>query len=209
MSWSTEFDDPIMLANGSVLFTLRDAANHVMALPKTESAQPHWQLAVECLMKAAEKRGPLMFARIAMIKALTHGQAVEPPAQRRKAPNRFGEGKAAMQTEPFSGVTVPLDVEAVAARCSRSHASNAVKSGMLCSLRTRSRSSAPCPLTPRSILNSASMRLTASRAIGEIAAAFLSRLALAAMSASSKNCRLACGPTKCGRNRSLRARGVI
>jgi hypothetical protein len=35
------------------------------------------------------------------------------------------------------------------------------------------------------------MRLTASSAIGEIAPAFLPRLALAAMSASSKNCRLA------------------
>jgi hypothetical protein len=35
------------------------------------------------------------------------------------------------------------------------------------------------------------MRLTASSATGEIAAAFLPRRALAAMSASSKNCRLA------------------
>ena len=35
------------------------------------------------------------------------------------------------------------------------------------------------------------MRLTASSAIGEIAPAFLPRLALAAMSASSKNCLLA------------------
>jgi hypothetical protein len=44
---------------------------------------------------------------------------------------------------------------------------------------------------PRSISNSTSMRLTASSATGEIAAAFLPRRALAAMSASSKNCRLA------------------
>jgi len=29
-----------MLANGNVLFTLRDAASHVVVLPKTESAQP-------------------------------------------------------------------------------------------------------------------------------------------------------------------------
>jgi hypothetical protein len=43
----------------------------------------------------------------------------------------------------------------------------------------------------RSMSNSASMRLTTSRAIGEIVAAFLSRLALAAMSASSKNYRRA------------------
>lgn len=55
----------------------------------------------------------------------------------------------------------------------------------------RRHSSALWPLMRRSMSNSASMRLTASRAIGEIAAAFLSRLALAAMSASSKNCRLA------------------
>ena len=44
---------------------------------------------------------------------------------------------------------------------------------------------------PRSMSNRASMRLTASSAIGEIAAAFLPRRALAAMSASSKNCRRA------------------
>jgi hypothetical protein len=43
----------------------------------------------------------------------------------------------------------------------------------------------------RSISNRTSIRLTASSAIGEIAAAFLPRRALAAMSARSKNCRLA------------------
>ena len=32
-----------------------------------------------------------------------------------KGINRFGEGKAAMQAEPFSGVATPLEVEAVAA----------------------------------------------------------------------------------------------
>ena len=89
MSWSTEFDDPIMLANGNVLFTLRDAANHVMGLPKTESAQPHWQLAIECLLGAAEQRRPVMMARIAMLKALTHGQAAEPPAPRNRATKKY------------------------------------------------------------------------------------------------------------------------
>ena len=42
------------------------------------------------------------------------------------------------------------------------------------------------------------MRLTASSAIGEIAAAFLPRRALAAMSASSKNCRRACAQQSAG-----------
>jgi hypothetical protein len=55
----------------------------------------------------------------------------------------------------------------------------------------RIRSAAATPLMPRSISNRTSIRLTASSAIGEIAPAFLPRLALAAMSASSKNCRLA------------------
>jgi hypothetical protein len=64
--------------------------------------------------------------------------------------------------------------------------------GPLCSLRTRRRSSALRPLMSRSMSNSGAMRLTASSAIGEIAAAFFPRRALAAISASSKNCRLAC-----------------
>lgn len=44
-------------------------------------------------------------------------------------------------------------------------------------------------LTSRSMLHTASMRLTASSATGEIAAAFFPRLALVAMSASTKNLR--------------------
>ena len=47
------------------------------------------------------------------------------------------------------------------------------------------------PLILRSIAKSASMRLTASNAIGEIGVAFLPRLAFTAMSASSKNLRRA------------------
>jgi hypothetical protein len=49
------------------------------------------------------------------------------------------------------------------------------------------RSSALSPLMPRSMSNSASIRLTASSAIGEIAAAFFPRRALAPISANSKN----------------------
>ena len=40
---------------------------------------PHWQIAVRCLMAAAEKRGPVMMARIAVVKALDEGKAVEAP----------------------------------------------------------------------------------------------------------------------------------
>ncbi|HZR86507.1 MAG TPA: hypothetical protein VFB02_06870 [Bradyrhizobium sp.] len=41
MSWSLQFDDPITLADGRALLTLRDAANHIMTLPKSEAALPH------------------------------------------------------------------------------------------------------------------------------------------------------------------------
>jgi len=85
MSWSTGFDESILLPDNRALVTLRDAANHVMALPKREAEQPQWQLAVECLMAAAEKRGIVMMARIAVGKALTFGQPVEQGASRKAA----------------------------------------------------------------------------------------------------------------------------
>ena len=66
------------------------------------------------------------------------------------------------------------------ARCLRSHVPSSVTSGRLRSLRTRCRSGGGLPLMSRSIANSASMRSTASIAIG----ALLSR-------ARSKNLRYA------------------
>ena len=75
-------------------------------------------------------------------------------------------------------------VETRGSYCS-SQVLSASTSGLLFSWRTRSRSSALRPLMSRSMSNSASKRLTASSAIGEIAAAFFPRRALAAMSASS------------------------
>ena len=40
--------------------TLRDAADHIMKLPKAEQNLEEWQAAVEALIMAAEDRGPLM-----------------------------------------------------------------------------------------------------------------------------------------------------
>jgi hypothetical protein len=77
------------------------------------------------------------------------------------------------------------------ARSARSQVSSAATRGADVSRRTRSRSSALSPLMSRSISKITSMRLTASSAIGEIGGAFLPRRAFAAMSASSKNLRLA------------------
>jgi hypothetical protein len=36
MPWSSEFDDPIPLADGRQLLTLEDAADYIQRLPKAE-----------------------------------------------------------------------------------------------------------------------------------------------------------------------------
>ena len=50
--------------------TLRDAADYIMKLSKAEQNLEAWQTAVEALIMAAEDRGPLMHARIGMLRAL-------------------------------------------------------------------------------------------------------------------------------------------
>jgi hypothetical protein len=74
VSWSLKFDKPIELGKGKVLRTLRDAANHILALRQT---------AIGCLLLAAEKHGPLTMARIAMVKALSDGKA--PPSEHQRS----------------------------------------------------------------------------------------------------------------------------
>jgi hypothetical protein len=71
MSWSTPFDEPIALSGGRKLVTLQQAADYIIKLPDAKQKQPHWQLAVQNLINAAETGGGwLMFARIAMLRAL-------------------------------------------------------------------------------------------------------------------------------------------
>ncbi len=67
--WQREFEDPIPLPGGRKLITLRDAADYITSLPKTESDLPEWQTAIEVLMLVA-RRGPTMMTRIGVMKAL-------------------------------------------------------------------------------------------------------------------------------------------
>lgn len=83
MPWSAEFDEPIPLSGRKPLRTLRDAANFVMRLRPAERGLAHWQIAAGELLTAAE-RGPTMFARIAMLRALNHGKPVPRDARRAK-----------------------------------------------------------------------------------------------------------------------------
>jgi hypothetical protein len=70
MPWSRPFDEPIQPPKGKALVTLKDAAASILALPKSEQQSPEWQAAGEAVIMAAEDRGPLMHARIGMLRAL-------------------------------------------------------------------------------------------------------------------------------------------
>jgi hypothetical protein len=70
MPWSTSFEEAIDLPRGRQLVTLQDAADYIMKLPKAEQSLPEWQAATEALIMAAETRGPLMHARVGMLRAL-------------------------------------------------------------------------------------------------------------------------------------------
>jgi hypothetical protein len=69
LSWSTEFEHPV-----PGLATLCDAADYIQKLSKAEQQQlPHWQAAVEALIIPAEDRGPLLHARVGMLRAMNRG----------------------------------------------------------------------------------------------------------------------------------------
>lgn len=76
MPWSRKFEDPISLPMGEALLTLQEAADHIMKLPKAEQEAAEWQAATEALIMAAEDRGPVMHARIGMLRALRRNEPV-------------------------------------------------------------------------------------------------------------------------------------
>lgn len=77
MPWSTAFEEPIPLPRGRELVTLEQAASYIMKLRKAERDAPEWQAATEALIMAAEGRGPLMHARIGMMRALNRNKVRE------------------------------------------------------------------------------------------------------------------------------------
>jgi hypothetical protein len=82
--WSRKFDHPIVL-DDKTLLTLRDAANHILALPEKQFAREHWQTALRELSISAECGGSGKLARIAVVTALnTDGQYRRKPATRHR-----------------------------------------------------------------------------------------------------------------------------
>ena len=68
--WNRPFDQPVPLPSGPPARTLRDAANYIKTLPKLEHDTPEWRLAVQMLIDAAEDRGPMLFAKMGIVRAV-------------------------------------------------------------------------------------------------------------------------------------------
>ncbi|WP_156795705.1 hypothetical protein [Bradyrhizobium icense] len=70
MSWDRPFAQPVPLPKGPPAQTLRDAASYIRTLPLPERDRQEWRLAIQMLIDAAEDRGPMLFARVGIVRAL-------------------------------------------------------------------------------------------------------------------------------------------
>lgn len=77
------------MPDGRIITTLLDAGRFIAALPESEQRQPHWQTATEAILMAVEGRGPVMHARIGMLRALNAGKPPTPIEPRRKRAKRY------------------------------------------------------------------------------------------------------------------------
>ena len=86
MSWDRPFDQPVPLPSGAPARTLRDAANYIRKLPNSEHDRPEWRLAVQMLIDASEDRGPMLFARIGIDRAVERYAAAVSERARKNPP---------------------------------------------------------------------------------------------------------------------------
>ena len=81
MSWDSRFAEPIDLPGGVRLASLREAIVHLVdTIPSSERGLPVVLTAAELITSAAERGGPIEFARIATLRAINrHGKRVFNP----------------------------------------------------------------------------------------------------------------------------------
>ncbi|NEV75498.1 hypothetical protein DYI24_00180 [Rhodopseudomonas sp. BR0C11] len=86
MSWTLRFDPPIPLPDGGEIATLREAGDYIAALPPAEQRHPEVQVAIHVLLQAADHGGPMIFARMGVLRMLArHDPPPTPrPARRRR-----------------------------------------------------------------------------------------------------------------------------
>src|SRR4051812_11612325 len=95
MGWSERFDDPVPVPNGKTIQRLDEARAYILTLPRAEQNSPLWQDATRYMLKAAEARAWMWFARRALYVAL-HGES------RPKAP-RVAAGRGVPRQEAGAG----------------------------------------------------------------------------------------------------------
>ena len=87
--WKRRFEDPIPLPRGRQLVTQQDAGNYITKLPKSEHEAAEWQAAMEALILVAARGGPVMFARIGIMRALNRSKPDPAPMPRRKGAKAY------------------------------------------------------------------------------------------------------------------------
>jgi hypothetical protein len=71
VSWDSRFAEPIELPGGVRLASLREAIVHLVnTIPSSERGMPVVLTAAELITSAAERGGPIEFARIGVMRAL-------------------------------------------------------------------------------------------------------------------------------------------
>jgi hypothetical protein len=71
MSWDLAFPEPLPVPGRRPLVTLRGAAAYIMELPKDQQDETRWQNAIYILIQTADHGGPMEFARLGMVQAIT------------------------------------------------------------------------------------------------------------------------------------------
>jgi hypothetical protein len=93
VSWSRRFDVAVVLSDGKRLETLHDARRYLLSLPKSRHEHSDVTNAIEALLMAAERRGPLTHAN-AGIARVVYGPLKIPKPKASKG-NRWGRPRPA------------------------------------------------------------------------------------------------------------------
>jgi hypothetical protein len=88
MSWDRPFGQPLPLPGGRPAITLRDAGDYIRKLPESERDTPEWRLAIQMLIDAAEDRGPVLFARMGIERAVERTPSVSTVRKMHPRPHR-------------------------------------------------------------------------------------------------------------------------
>jgi len=88
VSWDRPFGQPVPLPAGRLARTLRDAGEYIRKLPQSERDTPEWRLAIQMLVDAAEDRGPVLFARMGIERAVERKPSVPTDRKTHHRPHR-------------------------------------------------------------------------------------------------------------------------